>query len=399
MESLSHFRSLDDLVKCINREKELLRAVFGDRKTHVFSTDMAMELVEYRRERIQFLIDNGVIHETGNYIELEDIYLRFFEDVLDVNEEINVASVKECIETLQENITYYLKEPNENRKNHYISIIRKKLRDTGLRTLRNVIDLKRNVDTAYKQEPNYDIKIQKLKNLDEKRESIRALIRECEKLIENDKAFFSLHSNPLLATTIADMRFEFTEAHYNLLSIEQQIIEYIHLIEKQNQLLKKIRRLKYLRNQWTIEESTNIRQIVAEISPVWMENRQYNRMRLSLEMLQSSEEMALLIRKVGKKEGVINKSRTSAPALTIDEIQEKTAPLNEINTQEIWNAFRAGSNDLFSFILNYDFKQERTIEQQADLFCLLAVQHSEECKISNSYAIFENLEYPLIYAK
>lgn len=399
MESLSHFRSLDDLVKCINREKELLRAVFGDRKTHVFSTDMAMELVEYRRERIQFLIDNGVIHETGNYIELEDIYLRFFEDVLDVNEEINVASVKECIETLQENITYYLKEPNENRKNHYISIIRKKLRDTGLRTLRNVIDLKRNVDTAYKQEPNYDIKIQKLKNLDEKRESIRALIRECEKLIENDKAFFSLHSNPLLATTIADMRFEFTEAHYNLLSIEQQIIEYIHLIEKQNQLLKKIRRLKYLRNQWTIEESTNIRQIVAEISPVWMENRQYNRMRLSLEMLQSSEEMALLIRKVGKKEGVINKSRTSAPALTIDEIQEKTAPLNEINTQEIWNAFRAGSNDLFSFILNYDFKQERTIKQQADLFCLLAVQHSEECIISNSYAIFENLEYPLIYAK
>ncbi|MGN0209229.1 MAG: hypothetical protein ACI397_07235, partial [Paludibacteraceae bacterium] len=81
---------MDDLVKCLNREKELLRAVFGDRKTHVFSTEMAMELVDYRKERILYLIDNGVIHESGNFVELEDVYLKFFEDVLDVNEEINI---------------------------------------------------------------------------------------------------------------------------------------------------------------------------------------------------------------------------------------------------------------------------------------------------------------------
>ena len=266
MDSLSHFRTLDDLVKCLNREKELLRAVFGDRKTHVFSFEMAMELVDYRKDRILYLIDNGVIHESGNFIELEDVYLKFFEDVLDVNEEINIASVKECIASLQENITYFLQETSENRKYHYLAIIRKKLRDIGLRTLRNVIDLKRNVDTAYKQEPNYDIKIQKLKNLDEKRESIRTLIRECEKLIETDKAFFALHTNPQMDRTIADVRYDFTEALYNLLSIEQQIIEYIHLIEQQNQFIKKIRSLKYLRTQWTLEENTNIRQVVAALA-------------------------------------------------------------------------------------------------------------------------------------
>ena len=299
MDSLSHFRTLDDLVKCLNREKELLRAVFGDRKTHVFSFEMAMELVDYRKDRILYLIDNGVIHESGNFIELEDVYLKFFEDVLDVNEEINIASVKECIASLQENITYFLQETSENRKYHYLAIIRKKLRDIGLRTLRNVIDLKRNVDTAYKQEPNYDIKIQKLKNLDEKRESIRTLIRECEKLIETDKAFFALHTNPQMDRTIADVRYDFTEALYNLLSIAQQITEYIHLIEQQNQFIKKIRSLKYLRTQWTLEENTNIRQVVASISPVWMESRQYNRMRLSLETLHSSEELASLIRTVG----------------------------------------------------------------------------------------------------
>lgn len=400
MESLSHFRNLNDLVCCLNKYQELLRAIFGDRKTHVFSTDMAMELVDYRKERILYLVENGVIHESGNFIELEDVYLKFFEDVLDVNEEINVASVKECIDSLQENITYYLQENSENRKYHYLSIIRKKLRDIGLRTLRNVIDLKRNVDSTYKQEPNYDIKIQKLKNLDEKKESIRTLIRECERLItDKDKAFFALYSNPQIARTITDVRNEFTDANYNLLSIEQQIIEYIHQIEQQNLFIKKIRHLKYLRTQLIIEESTNIRQVLTEISPVWMENRQYNKMRLSLSTLQSNEEMAALIRKVGLQGGIIRKARIAAPALTQNDLQEKVEPLNEINTQEVWNAFRAGGKDLFSFILSYDYKIERTIAQHAGLFCLLVVQHPDECKITDKYAKYETLEYPLIYAK
>ena len=377
----------------------MLRAAFGDRKTHSFTTELAMELVEYKRDRIQYLINYGVIHESGNFLELEEVYLRFFEDVLDVNEEINIASVKECIDSLKENIVYYQKETTDKRRYHYLSIVQRKLRDIGVRTIRNVIDLKRNVDTAYKQEPNYDIKIQKLRNLDEKRKSIRALMEACERLMEEDKAFFSFTSNPQMASTIADVRNDFTDAYYNLLSIETQIIEYIHLIEQQNLLIKKIRKLKYLRDQLTIKESTDIIPVVSRMNPVWMENRQYNRMRVSLEMLQSSEEMSALMRRVAEKEGIIRKSRTSALPLTEDELMENVSPLNEVNQQEVWRAFRAGSNDLFSFILSYDYKQERTIEQHAVLFCQLAVQHPNECRITDKYATYENLEYPLIYAK
>ena len=106
MENQSHFRNIDELVRCINKEKDMLRTAFGDRKTHSFTTELAMELVEYKRDRIQYLINYGVIHESGNFLELEEVYLRFFEDVLDVNEEINIASVKECIDSLKENIVY-----------------------------------------------------------------------------------------------------------------------------------------------------------------------------------------------------------------------------------------------------------------------------------------------------
>ena len=397
--SLSQFRSLEELISRLNKERELLRDIFGDRKTHVYSMDLAMELVEHRRERIQKLIEYGVIHESGNFLELEDVYLRFFEEVLDVNEEINVSNVKDILGSLQENITYYLKENNEKRRSQYLYTIRKKLRDVGLRTLKNVIDLKRNVDIAYKQEPNYEIKKQRLNNLDEKKNSIQTLIKECERLIDNDKAFFSLTSNPQMARTIADVRNDFNDAYHNLYAIEKQIIEYLHLIEQQNRLIKKIRRLKYLCNQLTIEENTNIRQVLEDMSPLWMENRPYNKLRLSIEMLQSSDEMAAIIRKVGQQQGIIRSSRVSAPPLTEEDLKDNAERLLEINPQEVWNAFRAGSNDLFSFILTYDYKQSRTIQQHALLFCQLAEQHSDDCSITEQYATYQTLEYPLIYAK
>lgn len=399
MTQLSQFRTLEDLVNCLSKERKLLRDVFGDRKTHVYTMDLAMELVEHRRERIQYLIDYGVIHESGNFLEMEDIYLKFFEEVLDVNEEINIASVKECIEALNENITYYNKENNEKRKHQYLYAIRKKLRDTGLRTLKNVIDLKRNVDTAYKQEPNYEVKKQRLKNLDEKKTGIETLIKECEKLIDTNTAFFSLTSDPHMARTIVDVRNDFNDAYHNLYAVEKQIIEYLHLIEQQNMLFKKIRRLKYLRDQLTIKENTNILQVLSDKCPLWMENRQYNKMRLSIDMLQSSDDMGAIIRRVGKIQGVIRKSRTPAPPLSKDDLTENTSTLTEINPQEVWRAFKAGSNDLFSFILSYDYKQERTIDQHAVLFCQLAVQYPEECRITEQYATYKTLEYPLIYAK
>ena len=83
--------------------------------------------------------------------------------------------------------------------------MRQLLKKTGFRTLKNVVDLKRNMDNAYKQEPNYIIKKKKLQNLDEKSHSIRAMIRECEKLMDNEYAFFIMANDPHMAKTCSDL--------------------------------------------------------------------------------------------------------------------------------------------------------------------------------------------------
>ena len=62
MEPLTHFRTIEELVKVMDREKTLFRDMFERRKSLAYRTDFAMEIVDYKRERVQYLIDHGVIH-------------------------------------------------------------------------------------------------------------------------------------------------------------------------------------------------------------------------------------------------------------------------------------------------------------------------------------------------
>jgi hypothetical protein len=357
-----------------------------------------MEVVDYKRERIQYLIEHGVIHENGDFLEMEDVYVQFFEEVLEMNEEISVASVREHIDALKENIGYYLEETNEHRKAQYQGNVRKMLRRIGLRTLKNVIDLKRNVDVAYKQEPNYKIKKARLENLDEKRKGIKQLMVECEKMMDTEVVFFKMATDPEMQRTVMDVRNDFTETDHNLLEIEHQIIDYINQIEQQSVLLKKIRRLKYLKDQLTWREDTNVVRILGDDNPLWMEKRPYNRIFLSIEMLRSNEEAYALIRKIAGKTQVRRLSRTEADPLDESFMNEHIEEVASVNTTELWNAFKAQGQHLFAFIRNYAYHQPRTLSDHIILYCQMATQHSDELRMTDVYERFENIEYALIYA-
>lgn len=399
MEILSHFRTIEELTKTLSREQGLLSEMFEKRKLMKFPLGVALELVGGNEMRLRRLIDYGVLVETGNTVEIESDYLNFFEEVLNVNEEISVLSVQECINTLKEYIGYYLQETNINRKAGYQDSVRQLLKKTGFRTLKNVVDLKRNMDNAYKQEPNYVIKKKKLQNMDEKSHSIRAMIQECEKLIDNKQAFFLMANDPHMAKTCSDVKHDFVEAYHALMEIDRQIIIYINQIEHQNQLYKKIRKLKYLQDQLLIKTDTNLLQVLEDNNPVWMESRQYSRIRLSLEMLRENDQATAILRRIAERNGLKKTARTEAEPLTDVDLQEHTLRLKEVDPTEVWNAFSASSHNLFDFILRYDYKAKRSLEDHAALFCQLVILHPDECRTTGRYATYQDIEYPIIYAK
>ena len=399
MDILTHFRTIEELTKTLSREQRLLGEMFEKRKLMKFPLGLALDLVGSNEARLRKLLDYGVLVRSGNTVEIESDYLNFFEEVLNVNEEISVLSVQECINTLKEYIGYFLQEANANRRAGYQDSVRQLLKKTGFRTLRNVVDLKRNMDNAYKQEPNYVIKKKKLQNLDEKSHSIRAMIRECEKLMDNEHAFFIMANDPHMAKTCSDVKHDFVEAYHALMEIDRQIIVYINQIDQQNKLYKKIRKLKYLQDQLLIKTDTNLVQVLEERNPLWMESRQYSKTRFSLEMLRENDQIVQMLRRIAERNGIRKTARTEADPLTLEELQEHVLQLKEVDPAEVWNAFLASSYHLFEFILRYDYKSQRGIEDHVALFCQLVILHPDECKMTGKYANYQDIEYPIIYAK
>lgn len=76
---MTNFKSIEELLRMLSREKALLKDMFQNRKSISYSYEMAREMVDYKSDRLTFLIEHGVIRDNGDALELEEVYLQFFE--------------------------------------------------------------------------------------------------------------------------------------------------------------------------------------------------------------------------------------------------------------------------------------------------------------------------------
>ncbi len=398
---MNTFRSIDELVKTFDREKLLLREMFHKRKLPSFRYDYALELTEYKEERIRYLIDYGVLRESGDFLEMEDLYLKFFEEVLQVNEEINVSFVQDYLNHLNDNIDYFLKENNEQRKYAYQREVKRCLKNIALTTVRNVMDLKRNLDLTYKTEPNYQVKLAKLRKLDEKRRNIALLITQSENVIDSQQpTFFRVAMDVQMKAVVSDVKLQLNEAYHNLIELEKQIIQYLNLIAYQNRIFEKVRRLKYLRDQFLLEENTDIRQVIGGRNPVWMEPQPNYRIKLSLANLRTSETALELIRKVMSRRKEKNRGpRNVAGAIPENYLSQVGQMMDQVNLREVFNAFSASGTHLFRFVMNYSYGKPVAEEEKLLYFCQLASQYADELDFTDRYESTPEVEYPLIYLR
>lgn len=180
--------------------------------------------------------------------------------------------------------------------------MRRCLKTIALATVRNVLDLKRNMDNTYKNEPNYEIKKTKLQRLSEKLKNISQLITESERMIDTGQpVFFSMAMDVQMKIVVNDVRLQLNESYHNLLEIERQIIQYLNMIDYQNRIFEKVKKLKYLKDQFRWEEATDVRQVIAARNAVWMEPQPKYYIKLSIDNLRTSDEALQCISLLSEK--------------------------------------------------------------------------------------------------
>lgn len=398
---MTSFHDLKELLTALKREERLLYEMFAKRKSLEFKLSYALELVEYDEARIDYLIQKSVLRENGGLLEIDGLFLEFFEQVLEVNEEINFASIDDNIKAIEENIVYYLNENSEHRKLAYLREIKRTFRKIGLVTIRSVIDLRRKVDNTFKNEPNFKNKQLKLQNLDEKRVMVKKLSGQALELInEKQEVFFKTSQDEELKRIVTELKLQLNECSHNLIEIEKQIIDYLNQIKHQGLFLEKLRKLKYLKDHFTIEAETDIKPHLAKSNPVIFERRQGEPLNLSLDFIRNDEKAFAAIKKVAANfKSRLRIEPELAETIATDFLENKVEQEVMIDLEEVRNHFLPTGDHLFNFIANYDFNKEVSFEERVTIYCQLVSIYDRDFRIDNEFEQQNGVEYAMVYPK
>lgn len=158
--------------------------------------------------------------------------------------------------------------------------------------------------------------------------------------------------------------------------------------------------MKYLRDQFLLEENTDIRRVIGEKNPVWMEPQPNYRIKLSLSNLHTSEVALELIRKVmSRRKKDARGPRNVAGAIPESYLSQAGEVMDRVNLQEVFNAFAASGTHLFRFVMNYSYGKPVAEEDKLLFFCQLASQYADELDFTDHYESTSEVEYPLIYLR
>lgn len=404
------FRSIHEIINTVAAARGLLTEMFEKRKILSFRYSDALALLKDDENRLKLLIEKEVIHQNGNFVELDARFMDFFELLLEANEEINTAVIDENIEYLHELMDYYLKERIGTRKASYVRNIKITFQKIARTTIRNIMNLQTSIDNAFKHEPTYQIKIAKLENLDKKRINIQQLIDTTENLIlHEERQFFQQATDDELNRILLELRRELQLSAHSLIWAQQDIINYLNQIKSQVILVEKIRRVKYLQDQFELRAKSNLAEVLEREHSILLEGTAPSSFKLSINYLNTDEARPIIL-KVMKNLQHRETIRSNEAGAFSDEdlasqsMYQETISLEETvgnyiqaQTEAMWKDATAQPEDLFSFLMRYPFRQEVSEEERTTLFCQIVSLYESQFRISEEFGIYKNYEYARIY--
>ena len=398
---MNHFNSIRELLNTLNRGHKLLAELFEKRKSLSYKYEYALDVLEGNDDIIQLLINKDIIRQNGNFLELDDQFLQFFEQILEVNEEINTSYINENIRQVRdEYMLYYLQANSDGERYKYLKAVKSSLRKIGRITVRNILDLSRNIENTFKTEPNYKIKLSKLEVHKQKLTAIQLLIEQTEKLITEDElTFFNTATDEELRTITTQLRLELTESRQNLIETRKQIIEYINQIKYQSKFIEKLRLVKYLRDQYEIKAKTNLVELINNNRATVFEPKPSYPLKISVNFLQTDTGYDIVKKLSRKIKTGVRPSVQMAEVISEDYLKPATEKEVFINIHEVKNSFTAGGNHLFDFLMNYKFLREVPFDERVTVFCQMISMFEEDFEVTEKFNRHNDIEYAVVYPK
>lgn len=404
------FRSIHEIINTIAAARGLLTEMFEKRKTLSFRYSDALALLKDDENRLKLLIEKEVIRQNGNFVELDARFLDFFELLLEANEEINTAIIDENIAFLHELMDYYEKEQIAPRKESYVRNIKITFQKIARTTIRNIMNLQSSIDNAFKHEPTYQIKIAKLENLDKKRIHIQQLIDTTENLIlHEERRFFQQATDEELNRILLELRSELQLSAHSLIRAQQDIINYLNQIKSQVILVEKIRKVKYLQDQFELRSRSNLSEVLEREHSVLVEGSVLSSFKLSLPYLSTDEARPVILKVLrnlqyreiirSNEAGAFSEEDMESQAMyqEVIDLEETLSDYIQAQAQARWNDASAPEEDLFHYLMHYTFAREVDEQERTTLFCQMVSLYENRLRISEEFGLYHQYEYAKVY--
>lgn len=378
--------NVKDILSQLYHNRGVVEFLFANRENVTVNELLARE--DITAEQYQKLRSLDLLYEYENVVSLNDAVVAMFEDFMEIGE-VTPGFINDYINELKRHIRFY-EEVHEHR---FLRSIKKYLKRINIALSREIIKLQKNVDDTYKNESNYRIKLQKLEDYREKRDTIIDFIKKTEEVIEQTRSLF-IHTNDTeLYGIVNSLKGNLIENLDFLIEIQTDITDYINKIQFQLDVYVKVQRLKEIKDHGALHFRTNFTETVKGLLPLRFNGVKGPRTKIAVEYL-FTDEGHVLCQRIAQKYKISRLMARGMAGKLPGNFKEKLID-NQIkmDTEKLVDRFLAQNKlNLFEFLIQYKFPKavgDIKLNDRLSLFVEIAMEYEKTLDFKYMLNYFE----------
>lgn len=364
--------NVNDILSQLYQHRGVVEFLFANRENITVNELLSRE--DISQEQFQKLKSLDLVYEYENIVSLNDAVVAMFEDFMEIGE-VTPGFINDYINELNRHIRFY----QEAREMRFLRSIKKYLKRINSTLTREIIKLQKNVDDTYKNESNYRIKLQKLEDYREKRDTIIEFIKKTSDVVEDTRSLFSLTNDSELYGIVNALKASLIENLDYLIEIQTDITDFINKIQFQLDVYKKAQRLKEIKDHGSLHFKSNFREIVSGINTIKHNGIKTPKTKIAVDFLYT-DDGHILCKRIAEKYKLTRLMVRGIAGKMAGDFKDKGLEQQiKLDTEKLVQRFLVQTKfNLFEYLMDYKFPKAIgtvTFEDRLSLFVEIAMEY------------------------
>lgn len=381
--------NVNDILSQLYQHRGVVEFLFANRDN--ITVNELLNRGDITQEQFLKLKSLDLVYEYENIVSLNDAVVAMFEDFMEIGE-VTPGFINDYLNELNRHILFY----QEAREMRFLRSIKKYLKRINATITREIIKLQKNVDDTYKNESNYRIKLQKLEDYREKRDTIIDFIKRTTDVVEETRGLFSLTNDSELYGIVIALKASLIENLDFLIEIQTDITDFINKIQFQLDVYKKAQKLKEIKDHSALHFKTNFTETVSNINTLRYNGHKSPKTKIAVDFL-FTDDGHVLCKRVAEKYKLTRLMVRGLADRMQGNFKEKGLEQQiKLDTQKLVEKFLEQSKqNLFEYLMDYKFPKAIgtvSFEERLSLFVEIAMeyQNSLDFKYRLQYYDYED---------